>query len=244
MNIAVVLAGGVGRRMGAEIPKQFIEINNKPVIVYTLEKFENHPEIDAIEVVCVEDYIDQMWQYAEKFNITKLKWVTAGGETAQESTRNGLYNLDGECSDDDNIMFHMSVSPLIDDEIISDSLNVCNQYGNAVAANESIFNLCKLKEGYYSDEYYSKKDLVTLNMPWTIKFDNGIKAYKKAYEENIATDENAYLVSLLYELGERIYFSKDAQKNKLKLTTFDDVDMFEGYLMLMEKRKREAEETI
>lgn len=242
MNIAVILAGGVGRRMGAEIPKQFIEINNKPVIVHTLEKFEEHSEIDAIEVVCVEGFINDIWSYAEKFNISKLKWVTPGGDTAQESTRNGLYNLEGECKDEDNILFHMSVSPLVDEEIISDALTVCNKYGNAVAANESIFNLCRIKEGYYSDEYYSKKDLVTLNMPWTIKFGKGIEAYKKAYRENIATDTNAYLVSLLYELGERIYFSKDTQKNKLKLTTFDDVDMFEGYLMLMDKREQERTE--
>lgn len=242
MNIAVILAGGVGRRMGAEIPKQFIEINDKPVIVHTMEKFEQHPEIDAIEVVCVEGYIPDIWDYAEKFKLSKLKWVTAGGETAQESTRNGLYNLEGKCKEEDNILFHMSVSPLIDEEIISDALIVCNQYGNAVAASESIFNLCRIKDGYYSDEYYSKKDLVTLNMPWTIKFGKGIKAYKKSYQENIATDKNAYLVSLLYELGERIYFSKDTQKNKLKLTTFDDVDMFEGYLTLMDKRAKEGAE--
>jgi len=236
MNIAVILAGGVGKRMGADIPKQFIEIDGKPVIVYTLEKFQQNSEIDAIEVVSVESYINDVWKYAQKYNITKLKWVVAGGDTAQESTRNGVFNLKKVCGEDDIIMFHMSVSPLIDDEIIFDSLKTCKEYGNAIAANQSIFNICRIKDGYYSDEYFSKKDLVTLNMPWTVKYGKALWAYNKAYKDDIGTDSNAYLVSLLVDLGERLYFSKDSQKNKLKLTTYDDVDMLEGYLMLMKRR--------
>ncbi|NLB54326.1 MAG: NTP transferase domain-containing protein [Lentisphaerae bacterium] len=236
MHIAVVLAGGIGKRMGADIPKQFIEIDGKPVIIYTLEKFQQNEKIDAIEVVSVESYIEDVWGYAEKYNISKLKWVVAGGATAQESTRNGIFNLEKVCTEDDILMIHMSVSPLIDDEIINDALDVCKKYGNAIAANQSIFNICRIKDGYYSDEYFSKKDLVTLNMPWTIKYGKALWAYKKAYNENIGTDANAYLVSLLVDLGERLYFSKDSQKNKLKLTTFDDVDLLEGYLTLMKRR--------
>lgn len=239
MNIAIILAGGVGNRMGADIPKQFIEIDGKPVIVYTLEKFENNPAIDFIEVVAVKSYIKDVWGYVEKYNITKLRWVVEGGDSAQESIRNGIFNLEKYCNNDDIIMFHMSVSPLIDDEIINDSLAICKKFGNAVAANESIFNLCRMKEGYYSDEYFSKKNLVTLNMPWTIKYHKALWAYKKAYDENIGTDSNSYLVSLLIDLGETLYFSKDSQKNKLKLTTMDDVDMLEGYIMLMKKRNEE-----
>ena len=154
MNIATILAGGVGRRMGADIPKQFLEIDGKPIIIYTLEKFQNNKEIDLIQVVSVKSYIDNVWSYAKKYNITKLKWVVEGGNSAQESIRNGVFNLESYCSNDDTIMFHMSVSPLIDDEIINDSLETCNKYGNAIAANESIFNLCKMKEGYYSEVYF------------------------------------------------------------------------------------------
>lgn len=236
MNIAVILAGGVGKRMGADIPKQFLEIDGKPIIIYTLEKFQNNSEIDFIEVVSVKSYIEEVWTYAEKYKITKMKWVVEGGDSAQESIRNGVLNLENYCRSEDVIMIHMSVSPLIDDEIIHDSLATCKKYGNAIAANESIFNLCRVKEGNCSDEYFSKKDLVTLNMPWTIKYDKAIWAYKKAYEENIGTDSNSYLVSLLIDLGETLYFSKDSQKNKLKLTTFDDVDLLEGYIMLMKNR--------
>lgn len=237
MNVAVILAGGVGQRMGAGIPKQFIEINGKPIIVYTLEKFEKHPEIDAIEVVCVESYIKQVRSYAKKYNIKKLKWIVAGGTTCQESTRNGVLFLEDKCREDDIFLLHMSVSPLIDDEIISDSLAVCQKYGNAVSADQSIFNLCKIKDSASSCEYILKSDCVTLNMPWTFKYGKVLWAYKKAYSENIGTDINSYLVTLMIDLGETLHFSKDTQKNKLKLTTFDDVDMLEGYIMLMEKRK-------
>lgn len=236
MNVAVILAGGVGKRMGADVPKQFIEIMDKPIIVYTLEKFENNEEIDAIQVVAVESYIQTVWDYVEKYNISKVKWVVAGGKTAQESTRNSVFHLENHLDATDTVMFHMSVSPLIDDEIISDSLDVSKQHGNAIAGAQSIFNICELKDNYYSDEYYSKKNLVTLNMPWTINYGRAIEIYKKAYSENIATGPEDYLVSLLIELGDKLYFSKDTQKNKLKLTTFDDLDMFEGYLLVQNKK--------
>lgn len=242
MNIAVILAGGVGKRMGADIPKQFIEVRGKPVIVYVLEKFEMHPEIDAIEVVCVEQYIDDVWSYSRKYNIRKLKWVVAGGNTCQESIRNGVFFLEDKCKDDDILIIHMSVSPLIDNEIITDSLAVCQRYGNAVSADPSIFNLCKIKDGISSNEYIYKSDYVTLNMPWTFKYGKVLWAYKKAYSENIGTDANSYLVTLMIDLGESLYFSKGSQKNKLKLTTFDDVNMFEGYLLLEERNKLTAKE--
>lgn len=238
MNIAVILAGGVGRRMGVAIPKQFLVIRGKPVIVYTLEKFQNHSQIDEIEVVCVESYIDEVWSYKEKYGISKLRWVAKGGDTFQESASNGVFNLEDNCEAEDIIMFHMSVSPLIDDDIISDSLSVCRKYGNAISADPSIFNLCKVEDGISSDKYLLKSEYVTLNMPWTFKFGKVLWAYKKAFSENIATDVNSYLVTLMIDLGERLYFSKGSQKNKLKLTTFDDVDLFEGYLALYKEREK------
>ena len=93
MNIAIIIAGGSGRRMGEDIPKQFINIFDKPVLVYTLEGFQQHPQIDAIEVVCIEGWIDVVWSYARQFNIDKLKWVILGGKTGQESIRNGVFYL-------------------------------------------------------------------------------------------------------------------------------------------------------
>lgn len=236
MKIAIILAGGIGRRMNSIIPKQFLKINDIPIIIYTLNKFQDNDNVDAIAVVSVANYIHEVSRYKEKYSISKLKWVFEGGNTAQESIRNAIFELKKICKPNDIIMFHMSVSPLIDDEIIDDSFAVCKKFGNAIAADQSIFNLCKTDNKISSNNYYSKKDLVTLNMPWTIKYDKALWAYEKAYSENIETGPEAYLVSLLIALGETLYFSKDSQKNKLKLTTYDDVDMLEGYINLMKKR--------
>ena len=96
MNIAVIIAGGSGHRMGQDIPKQFINVYDKPVLIYTLEGFQEHPQIDAIEVVCIDGWHDVLRAYAKQFNITKLKWIVSGGASGQESIRNGVYNLEGK----------------------------------------------------------------------------------------------------------------------------------------------------
>ena len=92
MNIGLIIAGGYGNRMQQDIPKQFINIYDKPIIIYTLESFQKHPQIDAIEVVCLEGWTDVLKAYAKQFNIDKLRWVVTGGKTGQESIRNGIYH--------------------------------------------------------------------------------------------------------------------------------------------------------
>lgn len=234
MNIAVVLAGGVGQRMGSPVPKQFIEVSGKPILVHTLEVFQNNNDIAAIEIVCLESYIAQCEELVKKFSLNKVKWVTAGGETCQESIRNGVFELEGKVSDDDILMIAMSVSPLIDDFVISDSLEVCKKHGNAIAGAESIFNLSMVQENNggerYSNDYLIKSSYVTLNMPWTFFFGKLLWAYKKAYNEGIGTSATSYAPTLMVDLGETLWFSRDTQKNKLKITTFDDVYLLEGYL--------------
>lgn len=141
-NIAIIIAGGVGKRMGQKIPKQFININDKPVLVYTLESFQRHPQIDAIELVCLDGWQNVAEAYAKQYGITKLKWIVTGGETGQESIRNGVFNLEGKAAKDDIILVHDGVRPLIDNEVISDVIVKCQQYGNAVTSmpyNEQIF---------------------------------------------------------------------------------------------------------
>ena len=114
MNIAIVIAGGSGSRMNNEIPKQFIHIYDKPILIYTLEGFEKHPDIDAIEVVCLDGWQDILKAYAKQFHINKLKWVVTGGNTGQESIRNGVDNLAGVCSDKDIIIIHDGIRPMVD----------------------------------------------------------------------------------------------------------------------------------
>ncbi|MBT8943633.1 2-C-methyl-D-erythritol 4-phosphate cytidylyltransferase, partial [Lactobacillus delbrueckii subsp. bulgaricus] len=115
----------VGKRMGQSIPKQFININDKPVLVYTLESFQKHPQIDAIELVCLDGWQNVARAYAEQYGISKLKWIVTGGESGQESIRNGVYNLESKVADDDVILIHDGVRPLLNSEVISDVIVKC-----------------------------------------------------------------------------------------------------------------------
>ena len=142
MNIAVIIAGGSGNRMGQDIPKQFIHIHDKPILIYTLEGFQQHDMIDAIEVVCIDGWEAVVQAYANQFCIDKLKWIVKGGNSAQESIRNGIYNLEGKASPEDVIIIHDGIRPMIDDTVLTDVIEKAQQYGNAVTSmpyNEQIF---------------------------------------------------------------------------------------------------------
>ena len=141
-NVAIVVAGGSGTRMGQDIPKQFINVFDKPVLIYTLESFQRHPDIDAIEVVCIEGWETMVEAYAKQFNIDKLKWIVRGGSSVQESIRNGVEHLVDKIREKDNVIIHDGIRPLIDADVLTDVIAVCNKYGNAVTSlpyNEQIF---------------------------------------------------------------------------------------------------------
>ena len=129
-NIALIIAGGVGTRMGQDIPKQFINVYDKPIIVYTMEVFQKHPEIDAIEVVCLDGWFDVVRAYARQFGIAKLENIVVGGENGQDSIRNGLLDIADRYNDNEDIvLIHDAIRPMLSFEIISDSIKVCREYG-------------------------------------------------------------------------------------------------------------------
>lgn len=237
MNIAIILAGGVGTRVGAEVPKQYIKIMGKPIMVYTLGKFEDNPNIDAIEIVCIKGHIPYVKSIVKEYNITKVKWYTEGGLTFQESTMNGIFNLKDKVSKDDIVLIQFAVSPMITDEIINDSINVCKKYGNAVAADEMIMCTCIKDNEYSSSQSILRETLVGLNAPWTFKYNVVCGAYEKALEKNILAGLEPHTTSLMFALGKKIYFSKSSTSN-IKITRKEDIDLFEGFLLLQEKRRR------
>lgn len=228
-NIGLIIAGGSGRRMGQDIPKQFINVYDKPVIIYTLEGFQKHPQIDAIEVVCIDGWHDVLWAYAKQFGIDKLKWMTSGGSTGQESIRNGVYNLDGKCSDDDIIIIHDGIRPMVDDTVLTDVIIKANQFGNAVTSlpyNEQIF----VKDDEFSTtKYIPRETLRRVSTPQAYRFDKLFKAYHEAFEKKIGIYGSAYTNTMMVELGERLYFAAGSDKN-IKLTTKDDLELFKAYL--------------
>ena len=228
MNVAVIIAGGTGNRMGQNIPKQFINVYDKPVLIYTLEGFQRHPQIDAIAVVCIEGWHDILRAYANQFNITKLKWIVSGGSTGQESIRNGVYALEGVCSDDDIVIIHDGIRPLVDASVLSDVIVKCGQYGNAVTSmpyNEQIF---VVDDEISTVQYIPRETLRRVSTPQAYKFGKLNWAYHKAFAEEIGI-YGSYTNTMMVELGERLYFAAGSDKN-IKLTTKDDLELFKAYL--------------
>jgi 4-diphosphocytidyl-2-methyl-D-erithritol synthase len=183
MNIAIIIAGGSGHRMGQDIPKQFISIYGKPVLIYTLEGFQNHPLVDAIEVVCIDGWHDALKAYARKFDIDKLKWIVPGGMTGQESIRNGVYNLEGIAAPDDVIIIHDGIRPLVDETVLTDVILKAYQYGNAVSSlpyNEQIF---VVDDDISTVKYIPRETLRRVSTPQAYKFEKLDWAYHEAYEK-------------------------------------------------------------
>lgn len=231
MNIAIIIAGGSGQRVGQDIPKQFINVYDKPILIYTLEGFQKHPQIDEIGLVCLNGWHDVAKAYAKQFNIDKLQWVISGGETAQESIREGVYYLEGKCRDADTIIIHDGIRPLVDDYVLSDVIMKCEKYGNAVTAlpyNEQIF----VADNELSTvKYIPRESLRRVATPQAYKYGKLSKAYHEAFDKEIGIYGSSYTNTMMVELGERLYFANGSDKN-IKITTKDDLELFKAYLKM------------
>lgn len=229
MNIAIIIAAGRGTRMGQDIPKQFINVHDKPIVIYTLESFQKHPDIDAIEVVCLEGWVEIMMAYARQFNITKLKWITTGGESGQESIRNGVYNLEGIAAPEDVIIIHDGIRPLVDDGVLSDVIVKCKMHGNGVTSlpyNEQIF--VKTDE-FTTTKFIPRETLRRVMTPQAYVFKKLDEKYHEAFEKGIGIHGSHYTNTMMVELGETLYFAAGSDKN-IKITTMDDIDIFKALL--------------
>jgi len=240
MNYAVILAGGSGTRLGASIPKQFIEVLDKPVIVYTLEIFQNHPEIDAIEVVCIEDYIPHLKALVQDHNLTKVRYIVKGGKDFQHSMINGVIGLSGIANDDDIVITSWAASPFISDDIISDNIRVCKEHGNAISAIPAYLLYGKVSdEKICSKEGLDRDTFMVMNAPNSFKYSYIQGLYKRAEEMDLISKVEPHTTSLMYLMNEPVYFSKGSQSN-IKITTSEDLDMFLGYLLMKRYKKSEC----
>lgn len=228
VNIAMIIAGGSGQRMNQDIPKQFINVNDKPVIVYTLEAFQRHPNIDAIAVVCLEGWQEILKAYAKQFNITKLKWVTIGGQNGQESIYQGIKLIEKYCKADDMILIHDAIRPMVSQEIISDCISKCNLYGSAITVipcTEAV-----LFSGNHIDANSSidRNTLMRTQTPQAFYLSKLIWAHEEAKKRGIVN--SVATCTLIIELGDKVSFSTGSEKN-IKLTTTDDIEIFKALLL-------------
>lgn len=226
-NIALIIAGGAGNRMHQDIPKQFITVNERPVIVYTMEAFEKHPGIDAIAVVCIEGWEQVLWAYAKQFNITKLKYIVPGGKNGQDSIRNGVMELEKHYDADDLVLIHDAIRPMVSAEIISDNIRVACEHGNAITVIPCAEAMMQTENGIVSVGSYPRDRLKRTQTPQAFKIGDICNLHRKALEAGITNSVAS--CTLMIEMGEQVFFSAGSEKN-IKLTTVEDIDIFKALL--------------
>jgi 2-C-methyl-D-erythritol 4-phosphate cytidylyltransferase len=227
MNIALITAGGKGERTKQEIPKQFIHIENKPLIIYTLEAFERHPAIDAILVVCLEGWHDILWAYTKQYTIQKLKWIVNGGEIGHDSIHNGLMELKKHCTDNDTILIHDAIRCSLSQDIISDGLSTYSKYGSSVTVIPCTEVVFRSTDGNVADEEIPRSQLFRTQTPQIFSFGKLWWAHEEAKKQNIIAP--LATCSLMQALGEKVYFSSGSEKN-FKVTTVDDIELFRAMI--------------
>lgn len=241
MNVAIILAGGVGSRVGADRPKQFIEIFGKPVIVYTVEAFQNHPEIDAVEIVCVKSHIEYMNELKQTYGLNKIKWITEGGKTFQESVMNGVNNLKDKIGADDIVLVHFGASPLVTDSVITDAIKVCKEKGNAISTIP-IYVLSGWKDDEEKSTTWIDRDKVAcMSSPHAFRYAFIKELYEKAVSTGVINEVEPHTTTLMYKMGEPIYFSKGSQINNIKITEKEDLDFLKAFILLKQYKNKFGE---
>ncbi len=227
MNIALLTAAGSGTRTHQDIPKQFIHVNNKPILIYTLEAFQQHPGIDEVCVVVLKGWEDILWAYAKQFNITKLKYVVYGGDSGQESIYNGLEEILRYRSPDDVVMVHDGNRPMVGQDVITDSFVKYSRYGSAVAAVPCMEVVFTTEDGMESEDVLNREVLARTQTPHTYRLGELWETYQQAKEQGLVN--MAASCALMHALGKKSYFSKGSEKN-IKITTLDDIEIFKALL--------------
>lgn len=225
MTIAVLLAGGIDPGFQMDIPKQFVNVYNVPIIVYTLEKFQKHPEVDAIMVACLSGWENLVSAYAKQFNIDKLQWVIEGGRTGQETSRLAANKLMESCGEDDIVIIHDAIRPMVSDEIISDSIATCKQKGMGIAAVTSMDNVMMTDDGITGKMSISRYAFRRVQTPQTYRLGDLYAAHAEALKQNIKDENDTN--NMMSRLGKKVTFSKGSDTN-LKINTVEDVEMFKA----------------
>lgn len=229
MIIAMILAGGVGSRVGAGKPKQFVEILGKPVLAYTIDIFQKHPNVDAIEVVCHEKWMDYLKEMLYKYNLSKVKWIVHGGDTFQESVINGANYLKDKIANEDYILVQYGAAPFTSEKIVTDVIRVMKEKGTAVTATPC-YQLIGTKDGDESLNWVDRDKYVQIACPYGFKYAYLLDVYKRAEEKGLLASIEPHTTSLIYALGDKLNLAYGDQTN-IKITTKEDLDMFKGFIL-------------
>lgn len=229
MNIAVIIAGGSGNRMGQDIPKQFMHVDGCPIIIHTMQCFQRHPDIHVIAVVCLKGWDTVLQAYANQFNVTKLKWIFPGGETGMESIHNGIYGLkEAGCNDDDLVLIHDSVRPLLSQDIISSNIAICKAYGYAITGIQCREAILESNDGFASTTSIPRDTLIRTQTPQTFRLGNIIDVHEEAKQKGILNSVAS--CTLIAEVGGREMHIVPGSEKNIKVTTIEDLEILKALM--------------
>lgn len=228
MNIALIFAGGTGQRMqSTSIPKQFLLAHGKPIIVHTIENFQNCVYIDKIVVASLKDYIPYMYELKDKYNLTKIANIVPGGNSGQESIYNALLAIGEFANDDDVILIHDGVRPIMDSDTLKRNIDSVKKNGSAITVSPAIESLLILDNQKETGRVINRNIAHYERAPQSFKFKDIFNAHKKAIQEH-RTD---FIDSgdMMYQYGYKLY-AVEGPINNIKVTTPMDFFMFKAML--------------
>jgi 2-C-methyl-D-erythritol 4-phosphate cytidylyltransferase len=197
MNIALIFAGGTGQRMSARAkPKQFLELHGKPVILYTLDHFEEHPEVDQIVIVCLKSWIKELQLLLQRYNFTKVVRIIPGGATGHESIYNGLAIMEGMYTPEDIVLIHDGVRPLINEDLITANIAKAKEYGTAITVEAATESVVKLNGEDCIESVPDRNKMFIAKAPQTFRFGLIWEYYQRAHDAGQLTIDSAHLLSI------------------------------------------------
>ena len=229
MNIALLIAGGSGNRMGQDIPKQFMHVDGCPIIIHTMNCFQKHPDIDSLAVVCLKGWETVLQAYANQFNINKLKWIFPGGNSGMQSIRNGIYGLkDNGCTAEDLVLIHDSVRPLLGQDIISNNIATCKAYGYAITGIQCREAILESEDGFSAMKSIPRDKLIRTQTPQTFKLGNILKVHEEAKIKGIK--DSVASCTLIAEVGGREMHIVPGSEKNIKITTVEDLEILKALI--------------
>ncbi len=222
-NIALILAGGEGTRARQDVPKQYVQIEGIPVLAYTVRTFDRHPMIDAIYIVCQDKWRSYVKQFTSELGFDKVRGTFTAGENSMKSIRNGILGLQGTESPETIVLVHDGVRPLVSAAVITDSINVCQQHGNAIAAiqGEEAYMVCDSEK---ASEMIPREELWGAQTPHTFHLSALTEAFNQADELGISASQSLY--TLMAELGRWPLYKSRGERVNLKITNPEDIWFF------------------
>ena len=236
MNIAIIFAGGSGVRMGAGIPKQFLEINGKPIIVHTLKQFQNHDMIDKIYIAVLERYIPYMEELCKEFRLTKVCGIVAGGETGQDSIYNALKKAESENPGDSIVLIHDGVRPFITYDVIVNNIEGVEQYGNAITCTPCFETILISRDGEKVGSVPFRKETYSAQAPQSFYLQDILSANEKVREMPTRYENLVDSCTLIRVLGQTAHMVPGNRGN-IKVTTPEDVYVFRALLTYRENEQ-------